>query len=77
MDDNSATPGVAPLLGITSIAAGKTVIFIEGDGSGSAIFLSSWFGAGAPAGLQVGHHTGSGVGLSTGSDGVNVSDASN
>jgi hypothetical protein len=77
MDDSSATPGSAPLAGVASLAAGESAIFIEGNGSQAATFLSTWFGANAPAGLQIGHYSGSGVGLSTGGDGVNVFNASN
>src|SRR5262249_32227912 len=40
-----------------------------------ATFLSTWFGANPPAGLQVGSYSGSGVGLSTSGDAVNLFDA--
>ena len=76
MDDNSATPGVAPLMSVASIAAGQSVIFIEGDGSQAASFISTWFGSAAPVGLAIGHYSGGGVGLSTGGDAVNIFDAS-
>lgn len=76
MDDSSATAGSAALGGISSIAAGESVIFIEGNGSQAASFRSTWFGANAPAGLQIGYYSGSGVGLSTDGDGVYVFDAS-
>jgi hypothetical protein len=73
MDDNSNSFGAAvALTGIASIAAGGSVIFIEG---GSAGFVPDWFGANAPAGLQIGSYAGSGVGLSTGGDAVNIFDA--
>lgn len=75
MDDNSNsfTSAVA-LTGISSIAAGESVIFTEG--AVSAAFLSAWFGANAPAGLKIGTYTGSGVGLGTGGDAVNIFNAS-
>ena len=38
-------------------------------------FETVWFGGSAPAGFQIGTYTGSGVGLSTGGDEVNVFDA--
>ena len=41
----------------------------------SATFLTTWFGANAPAGLQIGSYSGGGVGLSTGGDAVNLFDA--
>jgi Lamin Tail Domain/PEP-CTERM motif len=67
---NSFASSVA-LLGITSIAAGESVIFIEGA-SANANFVSNWFGASAPAGVQIGRYSGSGIGLGTGGDAVNL-----
>lgn len=75
MDDSSATPFTAMLDGIGSIAAGESVIFVEGSASAAAAFVSTWFGASAPAGFRIGTYSGSGVGLSTSGDGVNVFDA--
>ena len=81
MDDNSdlASSAVA-LNGITSIGAGASVIFIETSGAGDldaarAAFIDLWFGGNAPAGLQIGSYSGSGVGLSTGGDHVNLFDS--
>lgn len=79
MDDNSnAFATSVALNGITSIAPGESVIFLETAVPATTIasFLSTWFGANPPAGLQVGSYTGSGVGLSTGGDAVNLFDAS-
>ncbi|CAN5584747.1 hypothetical protein BH10BAC2_BH10BAC2_11120 [soil metagenome] len=78
MDDNSGSPAAAvPLAGITSIAPGESVIFIEtSDLPGkTAAFISNWFGATPPAGLRIGNYTGTGVGLSTGGDAVNLYNA--
>ena len=83
MDDssNSFASGVA-LRGVTSIAAGQSVIFTEGSASGGtdaaidAAFLNAWFGSNVPAGLTIGNYGGSGVGLSTSSDAVNIYNAS-
>lgn len=77
MDDSSANPGAAvALLGITSIASGESVIFLESSNAAIAdIFKSAWFGTSAPAGLQVGRYSGSGVGLSTDGDEINIYDA--
>lgn len=76
MDDNSNSFGTSvALTGITSIAAGESVIFTEN--AAAASFLSTWFGSSAPAGLQIGTYTGSGVGLSQSGDAVNIYDASN
>ncbi len=80
MDDNSNSFGsAAPLAGITSIAPGESVIFIETADTApatlttkSAAFRSLWFGANPPANLQIGGYSGSGVGLSTTTDAVNL-----
>ncbi len=75
MDDNSNSFGVAvDLNGITSIAAGESVIFIESDTPATVVpaFKTLWFGANPPARLQIGTYSGSGVGLSTGGDTVNL-----
>ncbi len=75
MDDNSNSFGLAvPMSGITSIAAGESVIFIESDSPATVVpaFKSLWFGASPPARLQIGTYSGSGVGLSTGGDAVNL-----
>ena len=83
MDDNSNSAGSAVALrGVTSIGAGQSAIFLEGMANGStdatinAAFRSAWFGSNAPAGLLVGNYGGSGVGLSTTTDAVNIFDAS-
>lgn len=74
MDDSSNGSAKVSLVGITTIAAGESVIFTET--AASASFLSTWFGASAPAGLKIGTYTGSGVGLSQSGDAVNIYDAS-
>jgi uncharacterized protein YjiK len=81
MDDNSNSFAVSvPLNGITSIAPGESVIFIEttsssGLAAAAQSFINLWFGGTAPAGLQIGSYSGSGVGLSTGGDAVNLFDS--
>lgn len=79
VDDDSNNPASAVVLtGITSIAPGESVIFIEASSlaARAATFRTTWFGANAPAGLQIGGYSGSGIGLSTGGDQVNIFDAS-
>ncbi len=79
VDDSSAAFATALALnGITSIAPGESVIFIETANLASikGQFLNTWFGSKPPAGLQIGSYTGSGIGLSTSGDGVNLYDAS-
>jgi hypothetical protein len=49
------------------------VIFTEA--SVAASFTSTWFGGSPPPGLTIGTYTGSGVGLSTSGDAVNVYDS--
>jgi len=78
MDDNSNSFGSAVALnGITSIAPGESVIFIESASPTTVVasFKALWFGANPPASLQIGTYTGSGVGLSTGGDAVNLFDS--
>ncbi len=82
MDDNSASfASAVPIRGITSIAAGQSVVFLEGNTSGStdatidANFISAWFGSSAPVGFTVANYGGSGVGLSATSDAVNIYDS--
>lgn len=62
-----------PLNGVTSIAPGESVIFLE-DASKIDVFRTNWFGANPPAGLQIGSYDGAGAGLSTGGDAVNIYD---
>ena len=81
MDDNSgSTPSPVALSGITSIAAGKSVVFIDITGSDLATkstgFFNAWFGGTAPAGFEIGGYGGTSVGLSTGGDAVNLFDGS-
>lgn len=73
VDDDSASFSTAlSLTGISSIGAGESVIFLEGNATNIAGFKSTWFGANVPAGLQVGSYSGSKVGLSTDGDQVNI-----
>lgn len=75
MDDSSFNSGASVALsGITSIGAGESVIFIESAaGAGIASFRTFWGGL---SGVQVGFYSGSGVGLSSGGDGVGLFNAS-
>jgi len=78
MDDDSRSFNTAvDLTGITSIAPGESVIFLETtDLAGkSAAFKTLWFGANPPANLKIGSYSGSGVGLSTAGDQVNLFDS--
>lgn len=79
MDDNSnAFVSAVALRGVTSIAAGQSVVFVEGNSTGStdaainAAFVQAWFGGNAPGNLLIGNYGGSGVGLGTSGDAVNI-----
>ena len=83
MDDNSDSfSSAVALRGVTSIAPGLTVVFVEGLADGStdatidANFKNAWFGSSVPAGFTIGNYGGSGVSLSQTSDGVNIFDSS-
>ncbi len=76
-DDSRAFNTAVDLTGITTIAPGESVIFLETtDLAGkSAAFKALWFGANPPTNLKIGAYSGSGVGLSTGGDQVNLFDS--
>jgi MYXO-CTERM domain-containing protein len=73
MDDGSVNFGVSVALnGITSIAAGQSIVFIESAaGAGLPAFNTFW----GLSGVSVGYYSGSGVGLSSGGDGVSLFDS--
>lgn len=76
VDDNSNSPvGAVAMNGVTSVSPGQSAVFMEGDGSGAPAFETAWFSSTPPVSLVVGSYAGSGVGLSTGSDAVNLFDA--
>jgi hypothetical protein len=82
MDDNSNSfNNSVALTGVSSIAAGQSVVFVEDTNASSdatldSSFESTWFGANVPAGFTIGNYGGGGVGLSTGGDQVNIFDSS-
>ena len=78
VDDNSNSFAASvALTGVSSIAAGQSVIFIESatPATTNPSFISTWFGATAPVGLTIGNYSGSGIGLSTAGDAVNIYDS--
>ncbi|MFD1950265.1 SdiA-regulated domain-containing protein [Sphingomonas arantia] len=77
-DSSRAFANAVALSGVTSIAAGESVIFLETATAATTVqsFIDTWFGGTAPAGLQFGTYTGGGVGLSTGGDAVTLFNAS-
>ena len=76
MDDSSLNFGASVALsGVTTIGAGESVVFIESAaGAAIASFRTFWGGL---SGVQVGFYAGSGVGLSSGGDGVGLFDSTN
>lgn len=76
LDDSSFSTAVSVALnGITTIAPGESVVFIESAaGAGIADFRAFW---GDLASVQIGFYSGSGVGLSSGGDAVVIFDGSN
>jgi Lamin Tail Domain/PEP-CTERM motif len=77
MDDSHASLSAAvALTGVTSIAAGQSVVFIESTGSTAATvdanFESVWFGNNVPSTLTLGNYSGGNVGLSQSGDAVNI-----
>jgi hypothetical protein len=80
VDDSSRAFGSSLLLnGITSIAAGESVVFFEtasnllAASSDTTNFRNFWGGL---SGVQVGYYGGSGIGLSSSGDGMIVFDSS-
>lgn len=75
LDDGSFNLGAAVYLqGVTSIAAGQSVVFLESAaGAGIPAFRTFW--GDIDSLLVIGYYSGSGVGLSSGGDGVSLFDA--
>jgi uncharacterized protein YjiK len=73
-DDSNASGNAVALNGVSMLTPGQSAIFVEGDASKVTVFESAWFPVGAAAGFQIGTFSGSGVGLSTGGDQVNIFD---
>lgn len=80
-DSSNAFATAFALRGVTSILPGQSVVFAEGNAAGSndatiqAAFKTAWFGGSIPAGFTIGGYGGSGLGLSSGGDGVNIFDS--
>jgi hypothetical protein len=75
VDDNSDSFGAAlTLTGISSIAAGQSVVFFETTvaGSSTSNFLAAW---GLPGTFPLGTYNGGGAGLSQSGDHVNIFDS--
>ncbi|MFZ4483025.1 MAG: lamin tail domain-containing protein [Chthoniobacterales bacterium] len=69
MDDNSFSfASSVALNGVTAVAPGESVIFIEGNQATADTFKTNWGAAAVP----VGFYSGAGVGLSSSGDGVVV-----
>ncbi|MDZ8080777.1 MAG: SdiA-regulated domain-containing protein [Nostoc sp. DcaGUA01] len=75
-DDSNSFANSVALNGVTSIAPGQSVIFIEGNATTASAFKTAWFGSNVPSNFTIGTYSGSGIGLSTGGDAVNLFDSS-
>jgi hypothetical protein len=80
-DDSNKFSNAVALKGVTSIGAGKSVLFLEDSSAASDAtlnqnFTAAWFGSNVPAGLTIGNYGGSGVGQSQSGDQVNIFNAS-
>ncbi|HEY2717263.1 MAG TPA: lamin tail domain-containing protein [Solirubrobacterales bacterium] len=75
-DESNALATAVQLEGVATLAPGQSAIFVEGNATTAQNFVNTWFGGSAPAGFLIGTYSGSGVGLSTGGDQVNVFDGS-
>lgn len=73
MDDSSASVGSSvALTGVTSIAPGESVVFVEDLTEQE---YRDWWGSGLSLSVQVGSYSGSGVSFSSGGDGVTLFDS--
>lgn len=73
MDDNSYAFGSSvALAGVTSIGAGESVVFLEGDGTAIEAFRTFWGGIST---IQIGSYTGSGISFSASGDGLVLFDS--
>ena len=83
VDDSSNGTLKLALRGISSIASGQSVVYLESDAAGTldsakdAAFKAAWFGTNIPSNFLLGYYGGSGIGLSSGGDAVNIFDSSN
>jgi hypothetical protein len=82
VDDGSASFASAlALRGVASLAPGQIAVFMESDAVGAddaatgAAFTAAWFGSYVPAGFTLGFYGGSGIGLSSSGDAVNIFDS--
>jgi len=78
MDDNSNTfRNSISLLGVSTIAPGKSAVFIETTTPAATIaaFENAWFNGINPIGFTIGSYNGGSVSLSTGGDAVNLFDS--
>ncbi len=75
VDDSSNAFGSAIVLnGVATLLPGEAAIFIDGDAAKADAFKATWFPGGVPAGFKIGTYSGSGIGLSTDGDEVNLFD---
>src|SRR5205814_8134258 len=71
-DRSNSFASAVPIVGLGSTAPGHSATLLEGASSTATKFVAAWFSGTAPAGFLIGSYTGSGVGLSTNTDAVNL-----
>ncbi len=79
VDDSSAVfASGLNLRGVTSLLPGQVAVFMESDAAGDTdsakgdAFRAAWFGGSVPSGFTLGFYGGSGIGLGSGGDAVNL-----
>lgn len=68
-DSSAAFANAVALLGVTSIAAGQSVVFVEGTTTDVDAFRAFWGGLDSAV---IGFYSGSGISFSSGGDGLNL-----
>ncbi|HEV7616184.1 MAG TPA: lamin tail domain-containing protein [Solirubrobacterales bacterium] len=71
-DESNAFASAVALNGVSTLAPGQSAVFIEGDATKAAEFEAAWFGANVPAGFLIGSYSGSGIGLGSSGDSINI-----
>jgi hypothetical protein len=80
-DGSNSFASALALRSVTIIQPGQSAVFAESNADGTddafvtSFFIQDWFGGMAPAGFALGTYGGSGIGLSTSGDAVNIFDA--
>lgn len=77
-DDSASFASGLSLRGVTSLLPGQVAVFLNSDAAGNNdtangdAFKAAWFGSGVPVDFTIGFYGGSGIGLSSNGDAVNL-----